>query len=97
MSLVHVDATQDEEAIVKAARLEEPVHFKTTPTGGMVGQDVKDHPKLPPDWYRNKDEQVHVSEADWKYVDVTTKNRKVRKIKMGLNWRRKKSKNIASW
>ena len=29
---------------------------------------------MPADWYRNKDEQAHVTEADWKYVDVTTKN-----------------------
>lgn len=29
VSLVHVDRTQDEEAIVKAASLEEPLHFKT--------------------------------------------------------------------
>ena len=29
MSQVHVDGTQDEEAIVEFARLEEPLHFKT--------------------------------------------------------------------
>ena len=83
VSLVHVDGTQDEEAIMEAEKLEEPLHFKTTSTGIVVGQDVKDYPKVPADWYRNKDEQVHVTEADWKYVDVTTKNGKVRQMKMG--------------
>ena len=77
ISLVHVDGSQDEEAIVEASRLEEPLHFKTTSTRIMVGQDVKDYPKVPADWYRNKYEQTHVTIADWKYVDVTTKNVKV--------------------
>ena len=63
--------------------LEEPLHFKTTLTRIVVGQDVKDYPKVPADWYRNKYEQTHVTEADWKYVDVTTKNEKVRQMKMG--------------
>ena len=47
VSLVHVDGSYDEEAIVKAARLEEPLHFKTTSTGIVIGQDVKDYPKVP--------------------------------------------------
>ena len=64
VSLVQVDGTQDEEAIVEAARLEEPLHFKSKSTGIVVGQDVKDYPKVPADWYRNKDEQAHVTEAD---------------------------------
>ena len=68
---------------MEAARLEEPLHFKTTSKEIMVGQDVKDYPKVPPDWYRNKDEQTHVLEADWKYVDVKTRNEKVRQMKMG--------------
>ena len=34
------------------------------PTGIVADQDVKDYLKVPPDWYRNKDEQTHVSEAD---------------------------------
>ena len=97
MSLVHVDETQDEEAIVETARLEEPLHFKTTPAGRMVGQDIKDYPKVPPDWYRNKDEQAHVLEVDWKYVDVTTRNWKGGQIKMGSKLEEKKSRNIASW
>ena len=54
---------------MKAEKLEEPLHFKTMSTGIVVGQDVKDYPKIPTDWYRNKDEQVHVTEADWNYVD----------------------------
>ena len=83
ISLVHVDRTQDEEAIVEASRLEEPLHFMTTSTKIVVGQDVKDYPKIPADWYRNKYEQTHVTETDWKYVDVTTKNVKVKQMKMG--------------
>ena len=64
VTLVHVDGTHDEEPIVKAARLKEPLHFKTTSTRIVVGQDVKDYPKMPADWYRNKDEQAHLTEVD---------------------------------
>ena len=64
VSLVHVDGIQDEEAIVEAARLEEHLHFKTTSTKIVVGQDVKDYPMIPANWFRNKDEQAHVTEAD---------------------------------
>ena len=80
---VHVDGTQEEEAIIKMDKLEEPLHFKTNSTGIMVGHDVKDYPKVPPDWYRNTEEQTHVTEGDWKYVDVTVKSGKVRQMKMG--------------
>ena len=97
VSLVHVNDTQDEKDIVEAARLEEPLHFKTTSTRIVVGQDVKDYPKVPAVWYRNKDEQIHVTEADWKYVNVTTKNGNVRQMKMGSQLEEKKSKNITSW
>ena len=44
---VHVDGTQDEEAIIEMDKLEEPLHFKTTSIGIMVGHDVKDYPKVP--------------------------------------------------
>jgi hypothetical protein len=84
VSLVHVDETQDEEAIIEASRLEEPLHFKTTSTGIMPSQDVRDYPKVPPDWYRNKDEQTHVLEADWRYMDVKLKNDKVQQMKIGI-------------
>lgn len=33
VSLMHVDGTQDEEAIIMASWLEERLHFKTTSTG----------------------------------------------------------------
>jgi hypothetical protein len=82
VSLMHVDRTQDEEAIFKASRLEEPLHFKTMSTRIVAGQNIKDYPKVPPDWYRNKDEQTHVLKADWRYVDVKLKNEKVRQMKM---------------
>lgn len=49
----------------------------------MVGQDVKDYPQVPQDWYRNTTEQTHVSEVDWKYVKARTKNENVRQMKMG--------------
>ena len=77
-NVVHVDGTQDEEAIIDASKLEEPLHFKTTSTGIIVDQDIKDYPNVPPDWYKNTTEHIHVSEVDWKYVDVKTKNGKVR-------------------
>ena len=83
VSLVRVDGTQDEDAIMEMERLEESLYFKTTSTGIVVGQDVKDYSNVPADWYRNKDEQVHVTEGDWKYVDVTIKNGKMRQMKMG--------------
>lgn len=82
VSIVHVDGTRDEEAMLEATRLEEPLHFKTMSTGIVVGQNVKDYPKVPPDWYKNNEEQSHVSEADWRYVDVKTNNGLVRQIKM---------------
>ena len=78
VGLVHIDGTKDKEAIFEAAKLKEPLHFKTTSTSILVDQDVKDYPKVPPDWYKNTMEQTHVSKVDWKYVDVKTKNGKVR-------------------
>jgi len=83
VSLIHVDGTQEEDVIIESSKLEEPLHFKTTSTGIVVGQDVKDYPNVPSDWYRNKEEQAHVSEADWRYVDVKLKNGKTRQMKMG--------------
>ena len=84
---VHVDGTQEEEAIIEMDKLEEPLHFKTTSTGIMIGHDVKDYPKVPSDWYRNTEEQTHVRKGDWKYVDVTLKSGKVRQMKMGSKLR----------
>ena len=52
------------EATVEVSKLEESLHFKTTSTGIVVGHDVKDYSNVPADWYRNKDEQTHVTEAD---------------------------------
>lgn len=83
VNVIHVDGTQDDEAILEASKLEEPLHFRTTSTGIVVGQDVKDYPNVPADWYRIKDEQTHVSEMDKRYVDVKLKNGKVRQMKMG--------------
>ena len=78
-----MDGTQHDEAIMEASKLEEPLHFKTTSTNIVVGHDVKDYPDVPADWYRNKDEQTHVVEKDWRYVDLKLKNGKVRQMKMG--------------
>ena len=66
VGVVHVDGTQEEEAIIEVEKLEEPLHFKMTSTGISVGHDVKDYPKVPPDWYRNTEEQTHVTDGDWK-------------------------------
>ena len=83
VGVVHVDGTQEEDAIIKVEQLEEPMHFKTTSTEILVGHDVKDYPKVLPDWYRNTEEQTLVTEGDWKYVDVILKSGKVRQLKMG--------------
>lgn len=49
VKVVHVDETQDEEAIIDVSKLKELLYFKTTSTGIIVGQDVKDYFKVPPD------------------------------------------------
>ena len=92
VSLVHVDGTQDEEAMLKLSKLETPLHFKTTSTGIIVGHDVKDCPNVPNDWYRNTEEQTRVVEENWKYVDVKMKNNKVRQMKMGSKLEEKEIK-----
>ena len=76
VSLVHVDGTQDEEAMLELSKLEPALHFKTTSTGIIVGHDVKDYPNVPNDWYRDTEEQTRVVEEDWKFVDVKMKDRK---------------------
>ena len=83
IGVVHMDGTQEEEAILELEKLEEPLDFKTTSTGILVAHDVKDYPKVPPDWYRNIEEKTHVTEGDWKYVDVKLKSCKVKQMKMG--------------
>ena len=42
----------------------------------------EDYPNVPPDWYRNIEDQTRVVEEDWKYVDVKMKNGKVRQMNM---------------
>ena len=54
MNLEHVDGTQDEEAMLELSKLEEPLHFKTTSTGIVVGHDVQDYPNVPLYWYRTQ-------------------------------------------
>ena len=44
---MHVDGTQYVEVLGDSALLEEPLHFKTTSTGIVVGEDVKDYSKSP--------------------------------------------------
>ncbi|OAE26680.1 hypothetical protein AXG93_4118s1110 [Marchantia polymorpha subsp. ruderalis] len=82
VAIVHVDGTQGDDAMLEASKLEEPLHFKTTSTWIIAGQDVKDYPKVPLDWYQNNEEQTHVIEKDWKYMDVTMCIGNIRKIKM---------------
>ena len=89
VSLVHVDGIQDEEAMLELSKLEEHLHFETTSTGIIVGDDVMDYLNVPPDWYRNIEEQTCVTEGDWKFVDVKMKSGKVRQMKMGSKLREK--------
>ena len=65
------------------------MHFKTTSTGIIVGHDIKDYPNIPPGWYRSTDNQTHVTEGDWKYVDVKVTNDKTRQMKMGSKLEKK--------
>lgn len=92
VSLVHADGTQGEKAMLELAKLEEPLHLKTTSTGIVVAQDVKDYPKVLPNWYRKTEEQIHVSEVDWKYVDVKMRDGKAIKMKMGSKLKERKIK-----
>ena len=92
VSLVHVDGTQDEEAMLELSKLEEPLHFRSTSTGIIVGHDVMDYLNVPSDWYRNTEDQTCVVEKDWKYVDVKIKNDKVRQMKMGFKLEEKEIK-----
>ena len=80
---VHVDGTQEIKILPDTLRLKNPLHFKTTSTGITVGEDVKDYPHVPADWYRNTNEQTHVAHADWKQVEVKMKMGKVRQMRMG--------------
>lgn len=54
---VEVDGTLEIEVLLDKSLLENPLHFKTTSTGMMVDDDVKDYSHVPPDWYRNTTEQ----------------------------------------
>ena len=92
VSLVHVDGTQDEEAMLEFSKLETPLHIRTTSTGIIVGHDVKDYPNVPNNWYRNIEEQTRVVEECWKGVDVKMKNGKVRQMKMGFKLKEKEIK-----
>lgn len=78
---MHMDGTQEAEILLDALWLENPLHFKTTSTSITVGEDVKDYPHIPADWYRNTHEQTHVAQADWKQVEVKTGE--VRQMRMG--------------
>jgi hypothetical protein len=62
--------------------LENPLHFKTTSTGITVGEDVKDYPHIPADWYRNTTEQSHVDKANWNHVKIRTKTGEMRQMRM---------------
>lgn len=92
MNLVHVDGTQDKEAMLELSKLEEPLHFQTHSTEFIVGHDVKDYPNVPNNWYRNIEEQTRVVEECWKGVDVKMKNGKVRQMKMGFKLKEKEIK-----
>ena len=80
---VHVDDTQEVEILPDTSRLENPLLFKTTSTGIIVGEDVKDYPHVPTDWYRNTNEQTHIAQTDWKQMKVKMKTAEVRQMRMG--------------
>jgi hypothetical protein len=80
--VVHVDGTQEGEILPDKSFLENPLHFKTTSTGIMIGEDVKDYPHVPADWYRNTTEQSHVNKADWNHVEIRTKTGEMRQMRM---------------
>ena len=92
VSLVHVDETQYEEAMLELSKLESPLHFGTISTGIIAGHNIKDYPNVPNDWYRDTKEQTRVVEEDWKFVDVKMKNDKVRPMKMGSKLEKKEIK-----
>ena len=71
VNVIHIDGTQEEEDIMEASRLEEPLLFKTSFTELVVGRYVKDSPNMPADWYKNKDDQTHLTEEEWNYVRNT--------------------------
>ena len=56
---------------------------------------MKDNPNVPPDWYRNTDDQIRVVEVDWNNVDVKLKNGKVRQMKMGSKLEEREIKEIS--
>lgn len=80
---VEVDGTQKMEVLPEGAFLENPLQIKTTSTRIMVGEDVKDYPHVPVDWYRHTMEQAHIAESNWKVVEIQTGNSKVRQMRMG--------------
>lgn len=46
MDEMDVDGTQDDETILEASKLEEPLQFNTISTGVMLGEDVDDYPNV---------------------------------------------------
>ena len=82
---VEVDGTLEIEVLPDKSLLEKPLHFKTTSTGITVGEDVKDYPYVPPNWYWNTTEQSHVSDNDWKHMEVKTRTVEVRKMRVGVH------------
>jgi len=63
--------------------LEGSLRFKTGSSGITVGEDVSSYPNVPPDWYRDNNEQSHVAKEDWKYVTVEFEGEDPRQMKMG--------------
>ena len=59
--------------MIKAFKLEEPLHFKTTSTSIVIGHNVHDYSDVLSDSYKNKDAQVNLMKANYDYVDVPIK------------------------
>ena len=73
INTIHVDSTQDDIAILEASTLEEQLQFKTTSTGIIVGQDVKNYSNVSADWYESDDDQTHSSKEETNYFDSPLK------------------------
>jgi hypothetical protein len=84
---VDMDGTvvEDIEILKEEDELRPPLHFKKTSLGMIAGGGVIGYPPIPKDWYRGPTEQLHVHQANWKYLDVSKEGEETRNIKVGVN------------
>lgn len=84
---VDIDGTvaEDIEILKEEGELRPPLHFRKTSSGMIAGGGVIGYPPIPEDWYRGLTDQLHVHQADWKYLDVSQEGEEIRNIKVGVN------------